>query len=199
MPDPTCQQAYIALTAQPSNFLKTYVTSTKGVAASEHSVSYQMGYAYGRGPGSGQPLKFELAPTGQGVFDPAQAPFGFLAQCVAPTPYTGNVLKGFLVDPNVMMVTTQLNACCFCWLRVSATAVLCAHVQPTGGMSGPELESQLKFNGRFEGFPGDPISCFGQQQYKISASVIGVPSPGTIAFAQVSDASGIKEVVPLPR
>jgi hypothetical protein len=92
---------------------------------------------------------------------------------------TINALPFYALDNkgSDVMMTGQLTACTFVMLK-KAGKVYCTHLEPGGtGLykNGPELEKELKKNGRFQGHAEAPV-CWGKSKYAdpMVAYIVGV-------------------------
>lgn len=96
-----------------------------------------------------------------------------------------------------IMVTGQLTGCSFLVQKVGAS-VLCAHIQPQGGMDGAKLHTTLMNVAVFQGQPttSSPI-VFGRNFYPTGrATIIGVRRMGQWEiYAQIGDAHSVSNVV----
>lgn len=89
-----------------------------------------------------------------------------------------------------VMVTGELSNCCFAWIQQGAD-LWCIHVQPVGGITPTNLQTELSTTGRFAAAPATALSTFGRNDYPGGrASVIGVREGGVWnLYAQRSDTS----------
>jgi hypothetical protein len=68
-----------------------------------------------------------------------------MVPATAATTFGGIAWKPLPPTANIM-VTVQLSGCTFLW-RTQNGVLECAHLQPTGGLTGPTLQNQLQGNG----------------------------------------------------
>lgn len=116
--------------------------------------------------------------NGGGVFDMGGNPANM------PSYHLGGAGDG-------LMFTGQLTGCTFCW-QVDGAALRLCHVQPTGAPNGTILQNTLALHGRFAGGPNLPVGTFGQNDYPVSANVVGVRVGGVWRlYAQNSPNGGL--------
>ncbi|KAB7648427.1 hypothetical protein [Polymorphobacter fuscus] len=103
-----------------------------------------------------------------------------------------NAMPNYVLDAggDGLMVTGELSNCCFAWVQ-QGNDLWCTHVQPVGGITPGNLQTELSTTGSFAGLPGTALSTFGRNQYPGGrASIIGVREGGVWnLYAQKTDTS----------
>ena len=190
----TPKEALAALCLSPETFLRSYplMIAGKSVSGPTDYVIFQelptdKKFKIAAFGNNGEPLK---------AYNVPMLPSTQFQGLGASGPNRVQIPGVMLGNDRDVMVTGQLTGCSFL-VQSTGGSVLCAHIQPQGGLDGSKLHTSLINSAQFQGQPATtrPI-VFGRNFYPAGrATVVGVRRLGRWEiYAQLGDAHSVTGV-----
>ncbi|MGB0504787.1 MAG: hypothetical protein ACPGGK_01200 [Pikeienuella sp.] len=188
---PTIQEHYAQFIAAPRDFLSRHAVKTRlsgGESTGEKSVYFTCLEQAEDNPD----VDFAILPEGA----PEISAMEIRVYFIGTTPYAaverntflpcGQAPNPFAIPPGApydLVVTSTLTGCTIAHVLNNPAGPLLCHVQPTGKMSGLQLQHALQRPRRIMAESNIPPDFFGREDFRVgTANVIGVKENGRWCF-----------------